>query len=171
MGSSSSVGVALVGQQRMRQRGFTMIELIVVLIVIGIVSVVAVVRFAMLDSFSEVAYSNEIKSVLSYARKVSVARRRHVCLTFDADSAAHLTAEVSAPENHTGNCASWPALITPSGATGLVPPRDVTVGGLPFSVEFNSEGRPVAAHNIVLTNGSTAATVTIKLEQESGYAH
>ncbi|SMB24118.1 putative Methylation [Sterolibacterium denitrificans] len=156
-----------------RQRGFTMIELIVVLIVIGIVAVVAVVRFAMLDSFSEVAYSNEIKSVLSYARKVSVARRRHVCVTFDAQSAAQLRAEVSAPENHAGNCSGYPALSTPSGASGLVPPRDVTISSpaLPFSVEFNSDGRPVAAQTIVLTNGNTAATATITLEQESGYAH
>lgn len=150
-----------------------MIELIVVLVVLGIVAVVAVVRFSMLDSFAEVAYGNEIKSVLSYARKVAVARRRHVCLTFDAQSGAQLTAEVSAPENHAGDCASWPVLNTPSGEAGLTPPRHVTISSpaLPFSVEFDNEGRPVAAYTIVLTNDNTATSATISLEQESGYAH
>lgn len=160
-------------QQTKRHRGFTMIELIVVMVVIGIVATVAVVRFSMLDSFAEAAYSNEIKSVLSYARKISVARRRHVCAIFNAQSEVQLTAELSTPENHTGSCTGYPVLATPSGTDGLKPPKEVRITSpdLPFTIEFDHEGRPTAAHTIVLTNHNSGETVTIQLEAESGYAH
>ncbi len=155
--------------------GFTLIELVVVMVVVGIVAAIAIPRFSLLGGFSDVAYRDQIKSTLAYARKAAVARRRHTCLVFAADSSATLSAELVTPDAHVGNC-PYIALMMPSGANSIVPPSNVSItspAALPLIIQFNAEGRPIVGGGttIVVTSGGSGSTSSVTIEADSGYVH
>lgn len=154
--------------------GFTMVELIVVMVVVGILAVFAVPRFAQLSGFKDVGFRDQVKSAVAYARKAAVARRRHTCLVFDGGSTLTLTAELVMPENHANNC-PYTALNLPSGSNTIVPPSNVTISapGLPLTIQFDAQGRPIVGGGtaIVITDSSTGTTSTLTVETETGYVH
>lgn len=154
--------------------GFTLIELVVVMVVVGIVAAIAIPRFSLLGGFSDVAYRDQIKSTLAYARKAAVARRRHTCLVFAADSSATLSAEPATPDTHVGNC-PYDALMMPSGASSIVPPSNVSITSptLPLTIQFNAEGRPIVGGGtiIVVTSAGSGSTSSVTIEADSGYVH
>ena len=55
------------------QHGFTIVELVVVIIVLGIISAVAVPRFFDLNDYKEIAFKDELVSALRFAHKRAVA--------------------------------------------------------------------------------------------------
>ena len=73
------------------QRGFSLIELIVTLILVGILAVVALPRFASKSDFDARGFFDATASMLRYAQKSAVAQRRTVCVGFGADSSVSLT--------------------------------------------------------------------------------
>lgn len=66
--------------------GFTIVELITVMIVIGILAAIAIPRIGQLDAFTSSAYRSEVLSALHHAQKSSVSHRRLVCATVSAQS-------------------------------------------------------------------------------------
>jgi MSHA pilin protein MshC len=66
------------------ERGFTLVELVVTLIILGILAVTVVPRFADRDVFEARGFYDATLSILQYAQKSSVAQRRQVCVTFGA---------------------------------------------------------------------------------------
>jgi MSHA pilin protein MshC len=73
------------------QRGFTLVELVVTLIVVGILAVTAIPRFANKADFDARGFFDATASILRYAQKSAVAQRRTVCVAFGADSSVTLT--------------------------------------------------------------------------------
>lgn len=66
------------------QTGFTLIELVSVLILVGILSVVAMPKFFDKNSFQGRGFHDETLALLRYAQKSAVAQRRTVCVTVAA---------------------------------------------------------------------------------------
>ena len=167
-----------VPQRAIRRRGhwgFTMVELIVMMVVLAIVSAVAIPRLTQLGSFKDVAYRDEIKAVLAYARKAAVARRRYTCVVFAAGtSVATVSAELVTPDAHVGSC-PYAALKTPSGLSNSTPPSGVSITSpaLPLTIQFNPEGKPTVGGGttIVVTNSANSNTSSVTVEAESGYVH
>ena len=62
-----------------RARGFTMIELIVVMVLTGIVAAVAIPKLMSNNAYSALALHDQIQAAMRYAGKTAVARRRVVC--------------------------------------------------------------------------------------------
>jgi prepilin-type N-terminal cleavage/methylation domain-containing protein len=60
------------------QRGFTMVELVVTMIIIGIMAIAVVPRMDLLRGFDEIGFRDQVKGTLEYARKSAVAGRRNV---------------------------------------------------------------------------------------------
>jgi MSHA pilin protein MshC len=54
-------------------RGFTIVELVVVIVVLGIISAVAAPRFFDLKGYKEIAFKDELVSALRFAQKRAVA--------------------------------------------------------------------------------------------------
>ncbi|WP_169308318.1 pilus assembly FimT family protein [Ferrimonas aestuarii] len=67
------------------QRGFTLVELIVTLIVVTILSVVAISRFVGRDAFSGTDVQFSLLSELHYAQQLALAGQNQCSLTFSSD--------------------------------------------------------------------------------------
>ncbi len=140
------------------QRGFTLTELITILVIAGILAAVAMPRFFDRSSFDSRGYYDQVVSTLRYAQKTAIAQHRFVCVTFGVDSS--VTLKYGAADT----CGS--DLI---GQDGLTPykvtaPSGVTLSG-GTSFNFNALGRASAAQSI------TVGGYTITVEAETGYVH
>ncbi|MGW8392095.1 pilus assembly FimT family protein [Pseudoduganella sp. HUAS MS19] len=59
--------------------GFTVVEMVTIMVVIGILSAIAIPRLTQTGAFSSSAYRNEVASALRHAQKSAVSHRRLVC--------------------------------------------------------------------------------------------
>ncbi len=65
--------------------GFTMVELVVVLILVGVLAVFAVPRFALFRELRDAGFRDEVIATLRYAQKTAIAKRRMVCVLIGSD--------------------------------------------------------------------------------------
>jgi MSHA pilin protein MshC len=158
------------------QSGFTMIELVTVMLVVGILAVVVLPRFDLLKGFDEIGYRDKVKATLEYARKSAVAQRRYVCAVIDASNDVTLTIESVNPENvsHTLACPYTRPLGLPAadkecgaGVTNRIcNPGSITLTPA-ATLQFDPLGRAVqGAGDYTVSGGGTIAVVA-----ETGYVH
>lgn len=145
----------------MRQ-GFTLIELVVILVIVGILSIFVVGRMSTSTEQTRAVY-DQVLTQVQYARKVAVAQRRAVFVRIDATE-SRLCYEAA------GACTG---VASP---TGDVPfrvaiPSTVAVTGATF--QFDGLGRPrtsggaLAAQQTITVTGEGSHQFLI--EQETGY--
>ena len=146
-------------------RGFTIMELVAVILIAGVIAVVALSRFST-SAFDEVRFYDETSAALRYAQATAVATQRTVCVTF---TATQLTLHY-APIYGDTTCLPANGLAPPGGLGGA--PYTVTAQGsagyalpLPADFTFDRVGRPSAPQTINL-NGRQ-----ILVEAETGYVH
>jgi prepilin-type N-terminal cleavage/methylation domain-containing protein len=143
-----------------RAGGFTLMELVTV---IAIVTILSVSAMAVLDtrSFDTARFTRELESVLAYAQKTAVARRRTVSVTVTAAAADFTICPTFDP------CGA-PAplgLPTQNGASSLTAPTGVTLSPTVFS--FTASGAASAPQTITVT-GNEVNSVFI---EGTGYVH
>ena len=151
--------------------GFTLIELIVVMMIVGILAVAVLPRFVDNQSFNGRGFSDETLAALRYAQKAAIAQRRNVCVAFTATTVTLTIA------NAAGNIALAPCntpLASPTGVVTFVVtarPGISFSGTPPANFSFNALGQPstTATVSMNISDGSTTWTVT--LERETGYVH
>jgi MSHA pilin protein MshC len=149
----------------MKTRGFTLIELIMIMIVVGVLAVVAMPRFFDRHVFESRGFYDETLAALRYAQKSAVAQRRTVCVAFTAISVTLTIA--SAPG--TSPCPANTPLTSPTGVRPFTVTAKAGVSFAPPPVDFwfSALGKASAAQNIQVNGVATIITV----EQETGYVH
>jgi MSHA pilin protein MshC len=141
-----------------RERGFTLIELIAVIILISIMSVTLFSRLGSVNSANIQAGRDDLIAALFFAQQTAMARN-NIQLIITASS-------VSVTENGTPikvHAQGYP-LSFPSGVTATTSPS-------PLILTYDKLGRTgsAAANTIVLSgSGGLSASVTLEV---SGYAH
>jgi MSHA pilin protein MshC len=134
--------------------GFTMVELIVVIVLIGIIGTVAAGRFFERSTFDANAWAEQVKATLRYAQKVAVAQNQSVYV--------HLTPErVAVCLDPDPACASDEVrLRAPGGANSGSPATRAACGsaswmceGRPAGVSMGLPGNPAGAPGSVAFDG------------------
>ncbi|MBK6677958.1 MAG: prepilin-type N-terminal cleavage/methylation domain-containing protein [Rhodocyclaceae bacterium] len=108
---------------RVIARGFTLVELIAVLILLGILSFVALPRLQQTAGFDQLGFHDRVGAALRFAQKSAVAQRRLVCATVAPDrlalSVATAFGDVACANPMAGPAGANPAALAPSAATTL----------------------------------------------------
>ena len=71
---------------RQEVRGFTIVELIMVMIIVGILAAVAASRFFDNTSFQSRGFADQVQATLRFAQKEAIAQHRFVCVAFTTNS-------------------------------------------------------------------------------------
>lgn len=156
-----------------KSAGFTMIELVTVMLLVGILAVVALPRMDALKGFDEIGYRDKVKATLEYARKAAVAQRRYSCVSVSGN-ALTLTVDLNVPEAFAGACPASPLALpatdrgcSPAASNKICAPSGVSlVGTTPLT--FSPLGKPSAAGTYTVTG---QAPYVITVEAETGYVH
>ncbi|MFZ3219220.1 MAG: prepilin-type N-terminal cleavage/methylation domain-containing protein [Rhodoferax sp.] len=155
------------------QRGFTLTELIMVMVLVGVLAVVAAPRIFNTNDFNGRGFHDETLAMLRYAQKTAIAQRRTVCVTFGAST---LTLAIAAAPA-TSSCAAPGALRGPNGAAPVITAKSTVTYANPAYPElrFDGLGQPLDATGVALAAGRTlqvsGAASTITVEAVTGYVH
>lgn len=175
------------------QRGFTLVELILVMVVTGILGAVAATRFFDRDGFDADAFVERARTTLRYGQKLAIAQGRPVYVTADttrvslcfANTAACAAADrVPAPGGSNSgagttlascaNASNWACEGVPSGvAFGASPATTFYFDGLgkPFAASDAVDGISSTFAELVLPVTAAGATRNITIAVETGYVH
>jgi len=141
-------------------RGFTLMELVLVMIIGGVLAAVAAPRMIDRSAFQTRGAAVEVRSALRYAQKLAMAKNREVCVTTAVNSLA-----LSFNPTMTNGAACSQPVARP----GEGNPYTVTLptGIAPATAfRFDGQGRPSPNATVSLTvGGSVPVTVT----RETGY--
>lgn len=114
-----------------KQRGFTIVELIMVIAILGIISAVALPRLFDRRTFDERFYFEEVLSVVRYAQKLAVASGCHIQVLV-RNSGAELIYAKACGDKMLGS--------TVPGDYAAINKQSINISPDPFAVVFNSLG-------------------------------
>lgn len=152
-----------------QEAGFTLIELIMVIVVLGVLAVVALPRMFSSSDFDARGFHDETLALLRYGQKSAVAQRRTVCVAFASNSVTLTMAANPA----TFDCTAVATLTGPNGAPTVTARPGVSFSVTPSNFNFNGLGQPINS------SGAPVATQTIQIsgaadvivEAQTGYVH
>ena len=147
----------------MHARGFTLVELIMVMILAGILAVAAIPRFFDKSTFEAKGFYDETFAILRYAQKAAIAKRRTVCVVFTSTTVTLTIASAAASTVCDKN------VISPTGASPYVvtAKSSISFATVPTGFQFTSLGQASVGQTITVTGASGS----IVIEQETGYVH
>ncbi|MEB0134700.1 prepilin-type N-terminal cleavage/methylation domain-containing protein [Actimicrobium sp. CCC2.4] len=144
-------------------RGFTLLELILVLVITGILSAVVGPRLMDNTSLSARGFADQVLASLRYAQKTAIAQHRTVCVDYAID-------RIILTQTTLAVCPG-DALASPDGKSdyAVVAPSGIEFSVLPGALRFDALGRPAPniGHSIQVSGVADGITV----EAETGYAH
>ncbi|HEY8886863.1 MAG TPA: GspH/FimT family pseudopilin [Gallionella sp.] len=141
--------------------GFTLVELIMVMVIVGILAIAVVPRFFDANVFKSRGFADQVQASLRYAQKEAIAQHQFVCAAFPGNS---VTLSIGA----TAGCGT--PLPSPTGGPYVVTaPAGITFAAVPAAFSFNALGQPNP--NAAQTINISGATNGITIEAETGYVH
>lgn len=154
--------------------GFTLIELIVVILLMAILAVTAMPRFFDSGSFEGPAFAHELASAARYAQKLAIVSGCPVRLSIPDASHYALWQPQAAPTGAGCDTSFTRPVAHPAsgGSFAATTPNGVAIGGtLPLTVEFKPSGAPYDTGNVEITTEISipVAARAVVITPRSGY--
>jgi len=168
-----------------RQLGFTLIELVMVMVLLGVLSVYATPRVFSSKDFYARGFHDETLSLIRYAQKTAVAQRRTVCVNLTAPAPAKATLSMASVDsssllaNVCDKAVQGPNLnCVVAGLTGttscISAKSDISYSLIPLALSFDGLGQPVGAtlaQVVQVASSSFAISRTVTIEPVTGLVH
>lgn len=130
------------------QGGFTLVELVIIIVLIGIMSVYFITNDTSPSELSLPSQAEKMASDIRYAQTLAQTTSQRIRLTITSGKNGTYTAE---------SCVS--NTCTPVFSFALT--KDVVLGGSPITFDFDTLGQPTEAASYTLTSGASIKTVSI----------
>ena len=147
--------------------GFTIIELVIVIVIIGIITAVSAPRFFTMQTFDERGYYDEVVAAVRYAHKGALSTGCNFKVAITA-SGYEIT-KYSGCYTGTFQPIQNPAMGT-AGYTGTKP-GSVSSGALSFYFDNNGQPFTLGGAEISSVSSVTIGSRTLQLEPYTGFVH
>lgn len=146
--------------QRTPQRGFTLVELITVIVILGIVSAIALPRLTDRSTFQARGFEDEVLAALRHARALAVASGCPVQVSIAGD--AYALSQQTGCDTGLFTLAVADPVTQAANYTGAAP-LGITLTSVPATFVFDVRGQAIGgAPDVTLTlGGSTNRTITV----------
>lgn len=157
-----------------RVSGFTVVELVAVMVIVGIIAAISAPRFVGVDAFDARGSFGTLTAALRYAQKTAIAQRTTVCV--DVNTTTRVVA-LSYRANSSALCSSVStgAVMDPATQTAYSKTlsSNVTLSAATNPLGFDGLGRPKPNANTTFTIQNAVvpseSTRTITVEADTGY--
>lgn len=152
-----------------RGAGFTLVELVIVIVLVGVLAVVALPRFSGKHGFEERGFRDQVVAGLRHAQKAAIGSRRMVRADF---SAASVQFSIRACANGSACTPEYVALLMPGSSTASITAaaaRSSDFLSYPASVVFEPSGRPEGGRADIVVGDLAGQPIVV--EAETGYVH
>jgi len=143
-----------------QKTGFTLVELIVVIVLVGFVALIAAPRFFSQPTFDAARFHDTAISAIRYGQKVAVAQRANVFVIAGSGSVALC---------YDAACASTVKSPADNAAFTVAAPSGIGITTASFN--FNPLGQPNPNTALTLTISGDGTSRQIVVERETGYVH
>jgi len=145
--------------------GYTLVELVTVIVILGILAAMAVPRFADHVVFEERGFYEEVVAALRYGQKIAVGSGCPVQISIDANGYALAQQTVLANRCDPGDSSYAVPVLLPDGqAAAGSTPTGVTLGPV-VTYEFDGLGQTDLGSDLTVSVGSWSLIV----QAQSGY--
>jgi len=142
------------GREVTRMRGFSLTELVIIIVIAAILAAIAIPQFNIRD-IDAAWFHEQVRSGVRYAQRTAVAQRRQVFVLVEAGPQLSLC--------YADPCGPRVTDLATGNAVQLVAPQGVALSISVSSLSFNGLGQPSSAATV------NVAGRTITVNAETGY--
>jgi MSHA pilin protein MshC len=132
----------------MNKKGFTLIELVMVLVLIGIIAIFVAPKLGDVTGTKAGSFADKLRADIRYAQNLAMTQNRRARVYFNGTGTAPGAGYVVVTDGVLGNCSAFSAASDPAGSGNFTVTLNtgnytgITVSSTTNCLEYDSLGRP-----------------------------